>query len=486
VPSGVLDRYQRRIVARERGRRKAGNAVLAAIDLIRWTFARQRQFIEDACDQVVALCSRRAGKSSAARVLLVKTAVENPGTVSVLVTQTRVAAKKLYWKQLQKVLRDLDVPFETNTTELVIRLPNGSEIWLAGAKDSTEIERLRGYAFKLVVIDEAQAIRDDIIRPLVEDVLQWALVDHRGRLVVIGTPPLVPVGWFVERYQGVDAEGKPVLGWARHHWTIFDNERMPGGQVAVAAYLEKLRRDRGISEGSPTWRREVLGELVLDVSQLVLSAFDLEASVYTLDVLPQERPTVILGIDIGYLDADAIIALARFPSSNDLWVIEEWEESHQTEEQLGAHIKDFNERHRPIKKIADTGGGGRKTVEGISKRLGLDIEAAHKPSVVEQFMRLNDEFRARSADGKSRLRVLKGGRVQHDAIRMAWAPGKIGQQIAKTPHSNVLPALSYAYSGASRYFTPPPEDPTPKITPQEQRERERLARYAQNEGKAAA
>lgn len=484
MPVGVLDRYLKRMVQRERGRRQLGAVVLAAINLALWSAGKQLQFVRDEADQVVALCSRRAGKSSGARLLLAKTAIENPGTISVLVTQTRVAAKRLYWKQLQTLLRALDVPHETNSTELVIRLPNGSEIWLAGAKDSTEIERLRGHAFKLVVIDEAQAIRDHLLRTLVEDVLQWALVDYRGRLVVIGTPPHVPVGWFVERYQGRDAEGRDILGWSRHHWTIFENERMPGGQVAVAAYLEKLRRERGISEGSPTWRREVLGELVLDTTQLVLSAFDLVASVYAAGELPQERPTVILGIDIGFLDADAIIALARFPSSNDLWVIEEWEEPHQTEEQLGLQIKGFNERHRPIKKVADTGGGGRKTVEGISKRLGLDIEAAHKPSVVEQFMRLNDEFRARGADGRSRLRVPAGGRVAHDAIRMAWAPGKIGQEIAREPHSNALPALSYAYSAASRYFAPPPPDPTPTITPEEQRERERIAAYS-NERKAA-
>jgi hypothetical protein len=478
VPAGVLDTYFRKVTGRERARRaKPPAMVRLSLNLAERTHSKQAAFILDESGQVVALCGRRAGKTSGARLKLIKTAAERPGTVSVLVTQTRAAAKKLYWRQLQNDLRALDVGFEYNATELIIRLPNGSEIWLAGAANATDIERLRGYAFALVIIDEAQAIRDDVLQRLVEDVLQWALVDHQGQLVLIGTPPPVPVGWFVERYTKVDAKGRPILGWSDHHFTIFDNTKMPGGQKAVVAYLDKIRRERGIVEGSPTYRREVLGELVLDASQLVLNAFDLDLSVYWPNELPATGATTVLGVDIGYQDADAIAALTRFPVSNDLWLAEEWEENHQTEEQLGAKILEFNTRHHPIAKVADTGGGGRKTVAGISQRLGLEIEAAHKPSVVEQFQRLNDEFRARGETGRSRLRVPAGGLAARDAIRLAWEPTKIGQKIAKHPHSNILPALSYAYSRMSRYLAELPEEEKQQLTPQEQAYAETIASY---------
>jgi hypothetical protein len=478
VPAGVLDTYFRRVTKRERARRaRPPSMVRLSLDLATRTHGKQCAFILDQAGQVVALCGRRAGKTSGARLKLIKTAAERPGTISVLVTQTRGLAKKLYWRQLQNELRALDVGFEFNATELIIRLPNGSEIWLAGAANATDIERLRGFAFALVVIDEAQAIRDDVLQRLVEDVLQWALVDHQGQLVLIGTPPPVPVGWFVERYTGVDGKGKEVLGWSRHHFTIFDNSKMPGGQAAVVAYLDKIRRERGIVEGSPTYRREVLGELVLDASQLVLNAFDLDLSVYHPNELPEGRPVVVMGVDIGYQDADAILDLGRYPASNDLWAVEEWEENHQTEEQLGERIKDHNERWHPIAKVADTGGGGRKTVAGISQRLGLEIEAAHKPSVVEQFQRLNDEFRARGGNGRSRLRVPANGLCARDAIRMAWEPGKIGQKVAKHPHSNILPALSYAYSRMSRYLAELPEEPPKQLTPQEQAYAETIELY---------
>jgi len=51
---------------------------------------------------------------------------------------------------------------------------------------------------------------------------------------------------------------------------------------------------------------------------------------------------------------------------------------------------------------------------------------------------------------------------------MAWEPGKIGQKVAKQPHSNILPALSYGYSRISRYFSELPKEEKPQLTPQEQ------------------
>lgn len=480
---GVFGHYFRGAIRRERARRNVPPAMVRlAVDLVQLTHPKQLAFMLDQADQVVAMCGRRAGKTSGARLLLVKSAVDHPGSISVVVAPTRAEAKKLYWSSLQRLLRSLDIGFIPNGTDLVLRLPNASEIWLAGARDARQIERLRGHAFKLVIIDEAQSIRDDILRTVVEDILQWALVDYQGRLLVLGTPPPVPVGWFVERYNGVDAHGKPVLGWSRHHLTLFDNAKMPGGQAAVVAYLEKLRRERGITEGTPTYRREVLGELVLDASQLVLSAFDLEASVYWPNELPEGIPTVVMGVDIGYQDADAIADLGRYAASNDLWLVEEWEKNHQTEEQLGDEIKLHVDRWHPIAKVADTGGGGKKTVAGIAQRLGMEIEAAHKPSVVEQFQRLNDEFRARGDMGKSRLRVPAGGIAARDAVRMAWEPKKIGQKVAKVPHSNILPALSYGYSRMSRYLAALPAEEPPRLTPQEQALRARLEHYEKLKG----
>jgi hypothetical protein len=475
--AGVTERFLRRAIQRERQRRAVPMAQVA-LNLQSLAFDQQIAFILDDSDQSVALCGRRAGKSSAARLLLVKTALEKPGSISAIITPTRADTKKLYWASLQALLRRLGIWFKLVGQDLVIKFANGSEIWLGGAKDATQIERFRGHAFALVIIDEAQAFREHMLRILVEEVLQWALVDYAGKLRVLGTPPHVPVGWFVERYTGKDDKGRDVRGWSRHHWTIFDNRLMPGGDAAVLKWLKK-RKDEGLSEQSATWRREVLGELVLDTDQLVLSAFDLVLSVYEPNELPAGRPTTVQGIDVGWQHSDAIVNVGRYPESNDLWVVEEWEKNHQTEEQLGERILDVSSRWPPIRRVIDTGGNA-KTAAGIAQRIGIDYEPANKPGIIIQFARVNDEFRARGSRGYSRLRVPKGGYCANDAVRLAWAPGKIGQKVADEPHSNVLPALAYAMQVASRYFKPEPDRDTP-LTPEELAERARLAAYNQTQ-----
>jgi phage terminase large subunit len=471
VAGGVLDRYLARAIERER-KRRAAPVIGGQLDLAALTFPEQRAFVDDESSAVLALCGRRAGKSSAVRIRAVASALRSPGTITVIISQTRVATKKLYWQSLQRLLRDLGIPFASNATELTIRLPNDSQIWLAGAKDATEVERLRGHAFAEAIIDEAQSVREGVIRSLVEDVLTYALVDYQGRLVLTGTPPLVPIGWFVERFRGQDARGRAVTGWSKHHWTVHANTKLDA--PAVTAFLDSLRKERGLSEQSATWRREVLGELVLDADSLVLSAFDLTHSVYTPDQLPQGRPTVVLGIDVGWQDADAVVALGRFPASNDLYVVEEYVANHKTEEQLAEVVRGFIDRHQPVAKVIDTGGNA-KTAAGIARRLGTDLIPANKPGVVVQFQRVNDEFRAR------RLRVPAGGHCAGDAVRMAWAPGRIGQEVADEPHSDAIPALAYALSESSRYFRPELQPQPRRITPREEAERARVAAYLAND-----
>ena len=427
----------------------------------------QLDYVRDESDLAVALCGRRSGKTSANRLLLVKTALENAGSLAVLVHETRGAAKKQYWLQLQKLLRGLGVPFRVNGTELRIVLANDSEIWLAGAATSADIERLRGYAFALVIVDEAQAIRESILRTLVEDVLQWALLDEEGKLRLTGTPPPVPVGYFVERFQGEDAEGKPIKGWARHRWTVYQNKFL--GAKKVAAYLQRIKVERGMDESSPGWLREVLGELAYDRNALVLSAYDIKGSVLfprpALEgqhITPEGKATCVIGVDIGWHDADAIVVLGWFADSPNLYVLEEYEAAHNTEEALAKELQRMIRTWEPLAVVADTGGGGKKTVEGVARRLQYPLKAAHKPGVVTQFARLNDEFRA------GRLFTRAGGNLAHDAIRMRWEPGKVGVKVAQSPHYNTPFAAAYGLEEARHYFHRPEPDTGPRLTALEQ------------------
>src|SRR5690606_12495979 len=139
------------------------------------------------------------------------------------ITNSRPQAKRILWPKLQFWNRKLDLDAKFNQVELTMTLKNGSTIMLGGANDESEIERYRGGAYPLVILDEAQSFRS-FLQPLVEEILAPATLDYAGQIAMIGTPNPVCLGYFFDASTGklVDNEtGKPI--WKNHHWTAFDN-----------------------------------------------------------------------------------------------------------------------------------------------------------------------------------------------------------------------------------------------------------------------
>jgi len=228
-------------------------------------------FVFDDSDFVVACCSRRAGKSTGGRRKILRKLLAKPESLTFYITLTRQSAKRLMWDPLKADLWNLRIPYEANETELSLTLPsNGSRVWLAGANDGAQIDRLRGHAPDLALIDEPQSMRERVLRPLVQDVLIPSMLDRRGQICLTGTPGPVPDGYF---YEACHSEG-----WSRHHWTMLDNTTW--SREYVEEFLARTRKHMGWSEDHPTYRREFLGEWVWDKDILVLSAFNPEVHLW--------------------------------------------------------------------------------------------------------------------------------------------------------------------------------------------------------------
>src|SRR2546425_13207793 len=96
-------------------------------------FPEQTSFINDAAPLRMVLCTRRAGKSYGAGLLLFKTAVERPGSDCLYVALTRTSAKRIMWAPiLKKIDSGYGFGVGWNKTELSATLPNGSVIYLIG------------------------------------------------------------------------------------------------------------------------------------------------------------------------------------------------------------------------------------------------------------------------------------------------------------------------------------------------------------------
>jgi hypothetical protein len=409
-----------------------------------YLFGPQCLFIRDPARFKTAVCSRRAGKTKGVGAALLDSALRKPGSVSLYVTLTRSNAKDLIWPTLRDLNERYRLGFRVNEADLALRHPNGSSIMLSGASDRGEIEKRRGFAFGVAVIDEAQSF-PSYIQALVQDVIAPGLMDHQGSLLVTGTPGPVPAGWFYDISQNPE--------WAHHHWTFRQNPYILNAEDELAVVLKM----RGVTESDPSIRREFGGEWAHDPNALVFR-FDPATNVY--QTLPAIRGKWrhVIAVDLGFDDADAIVVLAFCDELPTAYMVEEHVDAKQTISDLADRLDRLVARYDPTALVMDTGGLGRKIAEELAQRRGLPVEAAEKSEKLAHIELLNDALRTH------RLFLPPGSRCGEDAMKVEWdksAPEK--PKISDRFHSDALDALLYGFRSCLQWLHAPPVPPPPLL-----------------------
>ena len=379
--------------ARRFGRAGVSAAILAGL------FPQQLALVNDPARRKAALCGRRAGKTTGMGSYLVKVAEENPECVVVYIALSRSSAKRLMWPILRRLNRKLYVnkglaEIEFNNTDLTATFPNGSQVWLTGANDEDDIDKLRGDKYKLVVIDECASFGQHLAA-LIEEVLDPAVAEVDGTIVMTGSPSVICVGPF---YTATTATGGE---WSRHHWTMLDNpmyeawKGKPDWRERAKAALAAKRASKGWSETNPIYIREWMGEWVASDAGLVYH-FDKDKNTYT------RLPTgwefsdfhYILGLDLGYRDPTAFVVCAYAEDLPDLYVVEEFSKPGMIPSEIEAKIRELDSHYHFIRMVADTGGLGKSIVEGFTRK-GLPLIAAEKTRKFEFIELMNGDM----ADG---------------------------------------------------------------------------------------
>jgi len=153
--------------------------------LDQFLFKEQLAFVTDPARYATAVCSVRAGKTTACAADLVDTALRMPGTIGLYITLARSSAKRIVWPELHKINREFKLNAIPNEQDLSLKFPNGSIIYCSGASNEPEIEKFRGLSnVALVYIDESQAFRS-FIKDLVEEIIVKRLYDTNGRCLLI-------------------------------------------------------------------------------------------------------------------------------------------------------------------------------------------------------------------------------------------------------------------------------------------------------------
>lgn len=427
-------------------------AAEAGFDVSSYLFPEQLKFIEDLSPNKVAVCSRRSGKTIACAADLIDTAVKNPGVVCLYITLSRNNAKKIIWREIKKINRDYNLGGVENLSELSMTFPNHSIIYLSGAKDNNEIEKFRGLALKKVYIDECQSFRE-YIKELIDDVLAPALMDYAGTLILIGTPGAIPTGYFHNCAQQSS-------NWSKHTWTFFNNPFiLAKSKMTHQQMLDRELQRRGVVISDPSIQREWFGKWVLDSDSLLIHY---NKDINHFDSVPSVTPQkyhYIMGIDLGFDDADAIAIIAWTDNSPITYLVEEKVVPQQGLTELVEQIQAFQTKYDISKIVIDQGGLGKKLAEEMRRRHQIPVEPADKARKMENIALMNDALRT------GRLKANKDSKFAQDSYlveidRDKSTPDRV--KVSNKYHSDIIDAVLYAFRESPAYSYQPPA-PKPSV-----------------------
>lgn len=413
-----------------------------------YLFDKQLAFVEDDSPFKVAVCSRRSGKTVACAAHLIDTAIKNPEAICLYITLSAANAKKLVWKELKKINTNFKLDGAVNESELAITFPNAATVYISGAKDKSDIEKFRGLALKLVYIDECQSFRE-YIEDLIDDILEPALLDYNGTLCLIGTPGAVPTGYFHECAEVSDV-------WSKHKWTFFDNPHIAlKSNKTHSEVLARVLTRRNIPITHPSIQREYFGKWEFD-SESLLIIYDKNKNDF-MDLPHKLKWNYIMGIDIGFKDADAICILAYSDDSPTTYLVEELITTKQGITELVEQIQALDNKYKVTKMVMDFGGLGKKIGEEIIKRHSIPVEAADKVRKMENIELMNDALRT------GRLMAKKTSRFAQDSYLVEIdkdksTPDRI--RVSDRFHSDIIDSVLYAFKCSPAYaYTKPTEKP---------------------------
>jgi hypothetical protein len=397
------------------------------------TFPAQNAMVLDKNRFIVAQCGRRSGKTNGLAIRFFNTLAKYPGSQCIYLSLTFDSARDILWPVLQELDKKYDLNCEFIESKLWMKHPNGSILKLMGADMKNFIKRLKGRKSPGIAIDEAQDFGVHL-QSLVDDVLTPMTADYTdGWLALTGTPGPVPQGYFFQ----ITKERK--YGYSYHAWTILNNIYMPSPQ----AFLDEIKNKREWDNLNPTYLREYCNEWVLDVKSLWINYKESINHYQFLPLLPSNAKWhYIVGVDLGYKDADAIAVIAWSEHTPTTYLVEELVTPKQGITELVRQVEGMITKYSPDKIVMDEGALGKKIGEEMRRQHRIPVQGADKLRKQENVEFLNDALRTGRFMAKSTSRFATDSYV----VMIDWdksTPDRI--IVKKNPHSDIIDAVLYSF-----------------------------------------
>lgn len=405
-------------------------------------FPEQDKFVDDPSQFLSALCTRRAGKTNALALKFIKTMQKHPNSLSRYIALTRDSAKDIMWPVLTDMNERMGLQADLTESNLTMTLKNGAKLRLFGADMQNFIRRLKGAKSPAVAIDEAQDFGPHL-ETLIDDVLTPTIMDYKDSwLAVTGTPGPIPRGMFYDITEG------GIGDYSIHRWSLYNNPYIPDAAQFVAALKQRKKWD----DKNSTYLREYQGLWVLDLDSLLIRY---DASTADFQSLPQQKYTYIMGIDLGFNDADALAILAWSETDPTTYLIEEVVAHKQGLTELVQQIQALQSKYDIAKLVIDEGGLGKKLAEELRRRHHIPVQPADKARKMENVAFLNDALRMGKFKARSTSRFVQDSyalQIDHEKT----TPDKI--VVKKGFHSDIIDAVLYGFKESPAFSYQKPVD----------------------------
>lgn len=448
----------------------------------------QRRVIEDPSNRKCLEKGRRAGGSYVVAAWLLEEFHRWPGHTVLFAAQTKEHAKAILWPVLEEFDEKYGLHGKFNGLDLTYTLPNGYTILLRAAKDSAQIEKLRGIAggLRRAAIDESGSFlgHDRLFRYLISSVITPQFMDTHhlggGQLILCGSPAMAPMGFFYEKCRGEDHKGRPVNKWSTHHWTALDNPSVDAAgyflevlaaedfilddttpEVMAAALVEL----RGVPLSDERWtpvlaslaaefRREYLADWVNDTDSNIYQVAQRNLLPEGFD-LPANIPwRIVIGCDVGWGDGNGFCVAAKSLRSRDIIVLRAYYLPELDDSQIAAELKQLRQDWRTGEIYIDCGGEGDRLLANL-ENYGVVAQAAGKGRKKPRI----EYVRALLKTGALQLRPEHCADVLSEWSALPWSEDK--QLHREGFVDDVSDALLMAVNPLSQRFQPQ-KPPRPK------------------------
>lgn len=396
--------------------------------------AQQRAMVDDPAPLVAVLGTRRCGKSRSFIRKMIETARDQPGSTQFYINESRNECDRIAWTGnpargdgLKSICVALGVG-EPNEQKMRMTFHEwgGSYIECIGADDEKAVQKLLGSSPHRVWVDEAQKM--PAIIKLIQDVVDAAMADFDGQVVMTGTPNEYCSGYFYEVTRE-DPDADVVRGWSIHRISVLDNPFFGNTREERYDRVIKPRMERyGWKGDEPRLLRDWYGKWVKSDAKFVYAVHRVSADkLYYDGTLPEIPPDVswrhVIGFDLGYdPDPFAWVVWAWHDRSPDLWEVESGKEGKLTPKRMAEAAAELIERYQPEAIVGDAGGLGKAIVHGWAEewhdRFGLPVEEAEKANKEQAIAMYNGEVE------EGRVHLVRGGLLAQEQETITWLPQK--------------------------------------------------------------